>query len=100
MIGTKKLSFAALLSIAFLSLFSGRLVKSDSSPEITRVTTEELFQIADADLQKIDEDDRRFYRYFSLSALYNRGSSEIEIRKFRIGLAKLLNSLSWEKRIA
>jgi len=43
---------------------------------------------------------RSFLRYFSLVHLYNAGSSDAELETYRIGLSKLINSLSWRKEIA
>jgi hypothetical protein len=43
--------------------------------------------------------DRRFARYFTITHLYNAGLSEDELQTYRFALAKLVNSLSWQKRI-
>jgi hypothetical protein len=39
-------------------------------------------------------------RYFSIAHLANAGAPESELQEYRIGLAKLLNSLSWNREIA
>ena len=52
------------------------------------------------DLNSATQDDRQYYRYFTLTHLYNEGLSELEIEDYRLGLNKLLNSLSWKKAIS
>src|SRR5262249_2934566 len=52
------------------------------------------------DLQKLPERTRRYVRYFTLANLYHAGLSEDQLQSYRHGLAKLINSLSWEKEIA
>jgi tetratricopeptide (TPR) repeat protein len=59
------------------------------------------------DLSQLPERERKHMRYFSIAHLYNAGVpgerpevSEDELEGHRIGLAKLLNSLSWQKRIS
>src|SRR5262249_40617596 len=43
---------------------------------------------------------RRFFRYFTLSNLANAGRTDDELVSTRLALAKLLNSLSWHPRLA
>jgi mono/diheme cytochrome c family protein len=52
-----------------------------------------------ADLQKVDERQRRFVRYFTITHLYNVGLSDDELQTYRHGLSKLLNSLSWGRKV-
>ena len=52
-----------------------------------------------ADLEKIDRRARRFQRYFTLTHLYNAGSTDDELRTYRNALSKLINSLSWHPKI-
>ena len=52
------------------------------------------------DLLSLSPRHRRFIRHFSLVHLYNAGVDEHEIGVHRQALAKLLNSLSWQRRIA
>ncbi|MFO0811335.1 MAG: SUMF1/EgtB/PvdO family nonheme iron enzyme [Gemmataceae bacterium] len=51
------------------------------------------------DLAKADEGDRRFLRYFTVAHLYNAGLSDDELQTYRAGLSKLVNSLSWGRRV-
>jgi tetratricopeptide (TPR) repeat protein len=48
---------------------------------------------------RVQERDRRFTRYFTLTHLYNAGLSEDELQSYRHGLSKLVNSLSWGRRV-
>jgi formylglycine-generating enzyme required for sulfatase activity/mono/diheme cytochrome c family protein len=52
------------------------------------------------DLGAIDPRSQRFIRYFSIAHLYNAGVPDAELVGYRVGLAKLLNSLSWQREIA
>jgi tetratricopeptide (TPR) repeat protein len=47
----------------------------------------------------VPERDHRFTRYFILTHLYNAGLSEDELQSYRHGLSKLVNSLSWGRRV-
>jgi tetratricopeptide (TPR) repeat protein len=48
------------------------------------------------DLEDLDERARRWARYFTITHLYNAGLPEDQLQTYRHGLAKLVNSLSWE----
>jgi tetratricopeptide (TPR) repeat protein len=52
------------------------------------------------DLDDMDERGRRFARYFSIAHLANAGLPEDQLQTYRLGLAKLVNSLSWQPDIA
>jgi hypothetical protein len=76
------------------------------APAFTKPSTPHKFiTLADiagsikADLEKRNERDQPFTRYFTLTHLYNAGVSEDQIQTYRNGLAKLVNSLSWEKKV-
>ena len=51
------------------------------------------------DLEKANDRDRPFYRYFTLTHLYNAGFEDNELESHRQGLSKLVNSLSWGRDI-
>jgi WD40 repeat protein/mono/diheme cytochrome c family protein len=53
-----------------------------------------------ADLEKMERRARRFQRYFTLNHLYNAGLSDEELQTYRNALGKLVNSLSWNPKIA
>lgn len=52
------------------------------------------------DLDRAPFRSRQFMRYVSLAHLYNAGVPDDELEAYRNGLAKLLNSLSWQREIA
>src|SRR5947207_647278 len=47
------------------------------------------------DLERARERARPFLRYFSIAHLYNAGLTDEELEGYRVGLAKLLNSILW-----
>jgi hypothetical protein len=51
------------------------------------------------DLEQADRKDRAFYRYFTITHLYNAGLPDDALQSYRSGLAKLVNNLSWEQEI-
>ena len=51
------------------------------------------------DLEKANDRDRPFYRYFTLTHLHNAGFEDNELESHRQGLSKLVNSLSWGREI-
>lgn len=59
-----------------------------------------LLATIEQDLEKSSERSRPFLRYFSIAHLKNANVPENELEEYRIGLAKLLNSLSWHREIA
>ncbi len=66
----------------------------------TRITPDETNAAMLADLNAMERRSRRFQRYFTLTHLYNAGLSDEELQTYRNALAKLVNSLSWNPRIA
>jgi DNA-binding beta-propeller fold protein YncE len=58
-----------------------------------------VMEFIQADLKKIDPDDQPYQRYFTITHLYNAGISDSELETYRRGLSKLINSLSWGKKI-
>ena len=52
-----------------------------------------------ADLKQAAPRDRRFLRYLTITHLKNAGFSEDELQSYRNGLSKLINSLSWGRKI-
>jgi mono/diheme cytochrome c family protein len=63
------------------------------------ISPADLLQVIREDLEKADKAERPFYRYFTITHLYNAGLSEGELQTYRVGLSKLVNSLSWRPRI-
>jgi hypothetical protein len=54
--------------------------------------------IAD-DLRGINARQRRFIRYFTIVHLFNSGYNADQLQTYRAGLSKLVNSLSWGRKI-
>jgi hypothetical protein len=54
------------------------------------------------DLRGLSEKNRQFTRYFSLTHLHNNSEkvADFDLRYYRAALAKALNSLTWEARLA
>ncbi|MBX3438718.1 MAG: c-type cytochrome, partial [Planctomycetaceae bacterium] len=67
------------------------------SGEIELITSDDLLRMMRDDLQQLEAATRRETRYFTLTHLSNAGLSEDELETYRLAMAKLLNSLSWEK---
>ncbi len=71
------------------------------APALAQSTARTFFSNADImglvakDLEAAPERSRKYYRYFTLSNLYNSGVSEDELQTYRLALSKLVNSLSW-----
>lgn len=63
------------------------------------VTTDKVLAAVAEDLAAADERSRVFYRYFSITHLYNAGLAEEELHTLQLALSKLLNSLSWDRKI-
>jgi hypothetical protein len=63
------------------------------------VTNDKVMEAVAADLATADERSRVFYRYFSITHLYNAGLADEELQTMRLALSKLLNSLSWDRKI-
>ncbi len=60
----------------------------------------DLLNLIRADLQTVAPRQQRFVRYVSFAHLANAGLSDADLDACRIGLAKLVNSLSWRPRIS
>jgi formylglycine-generating enzyme required for sulfatase activity/serine/threonine protein kinase len=58
-----------------------------------------ILQWIEKDLQGLNARSHRFTRYFTITHLYNAGRGPDELQTYRHGLAKLINSLSWGRRI-
>lgn len=63
------------------------------------VSTNDLVGAMRADQKQSDSADRKFIRYLTLTHLYNAGRSDEELQSYRHGITKLVNSLSWGRKI-
>lgn len=52
------------------------------------------------DLERTSERTRPYLRYFSIAHLKNANVSEKDLEEYRVGLSKLVNSLSWHREIS
>ncbi len=65
----------------------------------TMITNAALLETIRADLEKASERERPFLRYFTITHLHNAGWSKDELESYRMALSKLVNSLSWGRRV-
>jgi mono/diheme cytochrome c family protein len=63
------------------------------------ISAEDVLVIMRGDIMKRDEPDRKFTRYLTLTHLFNAGRSEDELQGYRNAVAKLVNSLSWGRKV-
>jgi mono/diheme cytochrome c family protein len=77
--------------------FAGKIV--DCSDKNQLVDFDELFQEANEDLNKADNDDTPFYRYISITNRFTAGQCADALDKDRDGLTKMMNMLSIEAKI-
>jgi tetratricopeptide (TPR) repeat protein/mono/diheme cytochrome c family protein len=63
------------------------------------LTETDVLRLIRDDLDEMDAGGRRFSRYFSIADLANAGLPEDQLQTYRHGLAKLVNSLSWQPDI-
>ncbi len=63
------------------------------------LTEAELLEAIRRDLAGAPAQDRRHLRYYSIAHLANAGVPEAELEGYRLGLARLVNSLSWNRVI-
>lgn len=68
-------------------------------PKREFITSEAMLLAVAADLRSLDEFDRQFARYFTLTHLANAGLSDDHLQTYRLGLSRLINSLSWGRRV-
>lgn len=63
------------------------------------ISNPQILEHIHGNLLKANERQRRFLRYFTITHLYNAGLSEEELLSYRVGLSKLINSLSWGRTV-
>ncbi len=70
------------------------------APKRVFISNSDVLKFILDDLEKkVAERDRKFVRYFTVTHLYNVDQSDDELLSYRVGLSKLLNSLSWNRKI-
>jgi mono/diheme cytochrome c family protein len=65
----------------------------------TFISDADMIKFMHKDLNGINERDRPFIRYFTITHLYNDGLNVEELLTYQNGLSKLVNSLSWGRRV-
>lgn len=70
-----------------------------SKPKRLFITTEAMLKTIHTHLTSLSDFDRTYARYFTLTHLYNAGARDNNLRAYRNALSKLVNSLSWGKRV-
>ena len=68
-------------------------------PKRNYITTEAILETIHSHVTSLTDFDRPFARYFTLTHLYNAGAQDDNLRAYRNALSKLINSLSWGKRV-
>ena len=63
------------------------------------ISSAEVFQSIETHLTSLEQFDRAFARYFTLTHLYNAGETPEILGEYRKALYKLVNSLSWGSTI-
>jgi mono/diheme cytochrome c family protein len=73
---------------------------TDAAPKRAAVGRDEMTALIAADLRAAGQvNRRRFVRYFTLTHVANAGRPEEELQTYRNALVKLVNSLSWGRRV-
>jgi TPR repeat protein/mono/diheme cytochrome c family protein len=63
------------------------------------ISNDDIFSAIQTDLAAANERSRVYLRYFTITHLYNAGLNDDELQTYRGGLSKLVNSLSWGRRV-
>jgi formylglycine-generating enzyme required for sulfatase activity/mono/diheme cytochrome c family protein len=75
-----------------------KVVKPDAPHKF--LTEADILAEIKRDLDQANERERPYLRYFTLTHLANAGAGDDEMQALRVGLSKLVNSLSWQKNIS
>ena len=67
--------------------------------DVSFISTRQMLTAMQDHLGTLSAFDRPFARYFTTTHLYNVGASPEALRDYRAALSKLVNSLSWGRRI-
>ncbi len=63
------------------------------------ISNTDILDLIQKDLKKANVRSQKFLRYFTITHLYNAGLSDDELLSYRVGLSKLVNSLSWGREV-
>ena len=73
--------------------------KAIPEPKGRFITTEAMLKEIHNHVESLDDFDRPYARYFTLTHLYNAGATSEDLRTYQNALSKLINSLSWEYEV-
>jgi mono/diheme cytochrome c family protein len=82
----------------FITEIAGDHAASECDP-LAFLSYDEMFEIMQQDVLRLDVDDREFTRYFQVSYSSNAGQCGIDLQRQRYALTKMLNSVSLNPRI-
>ena len=68
--------------------------------DVAFVTSKEMLETIENHVNSLSPFDRTFARYFTLTHLYNAGETTEALLAYRRALSKLVNSLSWGRKIS
>ncbi|MCC9603421.1 hypothetical protein LOC67_22970 [Stieleria sp. JC731] len=71
-----------------------------ASRSVELISHADLYKAIAVDLRSQTPGDRAYLRYFTLSNLANGGMPEQGLKVYEVALAKLINSLSWNRELA
>lgn len=97
--GEKHRPSAAELAILKEWVTAGAVDFNPPTPKRNFIDHASTLTLVRKDLGTLPAFDRRAVRYFSFAHLFNANLSDDELTTYRQGLSKLVNSLSWGKRI-
>lgn len=78
---------------------TGAIDFNPPAPKRDFIGAEAVLKAMRNDLESLDTFDRGFTHYFTLTHLFNAGLTEEQLQTYRLGLSKLVNSLSWGRRV-
>ena len=67
--------------------------------DVTFITPKEMLEAIEQHVNSLSVFDRTFARYFTLTHLYNAGEMPETLRAYQRALSKLVNSLSWGRKV-
>ena len=70
-----------------------------SEADGTFITSKEMLETIEKHVNALPPFDRTFARYFTLTHLYNAGETTEALHAYQRALSKLVNSLSWGRRV-
>ena len=66
---------------------------------VTFITPKEMLEAIEKHVNSLSVFDRTYARYFTLTHLYNAGETPAALQAYQRALSKLVNSLSWGRKV-